>query len=468
MLAAGGAHRRPAPARARARVLAHAGRAGADRRRVGARDAAWSARSCIPALAGLVVVAPDFVPVVLGEQWAAAVPVDPDPRLGRRPPGAPERQRRHPDGARPHVDDVPLLDRLHRRAHHRVRDRPALGHHRRRRRLRDLEHAGGADPDRASRRGCIGVSPWVFVRSVAGVAQAAAVHGGRRAGWRGMALVDAGVPRGARLVLCIVVGAIVFVPLCAWRVPEVRARGARALARFFRQARADPDSRRIMTKTAHPSVSVVVATHNRAERLAATARGPAGADPRPRPLRGHHRRRRLQRRHARPCSRRRSTAARCGSAASGRSRAAARHAARNRGWRMAEAPLIAFTDDDCVPTPGWLEALLADGRQPPRRDRPGADAARTRARSTRSTRTRRPMYLPGPTPHFETCNIVYPRALLEQVGGFDETYPAPGRRGLRPRLARQGRRRRRAVRARRRRPPRRPPAHARARRSRTR
>lgn len=30
-------------------------------------------------------------------------------------------------------------------------------------------------------------------------------------------------------------------------------------------------------------------------------------------------------------------------------------AARNRGWRTARAPVIAFTDDDTVPAPGWLE-----------------------------------------------------------------------------------------------------------------
>src|SRR5437899_3890548 len=29
-------------------------------------------------------------------------------------------------------------------------------------------------------------------------------------------------------------------------------------------------------------------------------------------------------------------------------------AARNVGWRTARAPIIAFTDDDCVPEPGWL------------------------------------------------------------------------------------------------------------------
>nr|MBA2608494.1 glycosyltransferase family 2 protein [Actinomycetota bacterium] len=28
---------------------------------------------------------------------------------------------------------------------------------------------------------------------------------------------------------------------------------------------------------------------------------------------------------------------------------------RNAGWRAAAAPLIAFTDDDCVADPGWLE-----------------------------------------------------------------------------------------------------------------
>ena len=34
-------------------------------------------------------------------------------------------------------------------------------------------------------------------------------------------------------------------------------------------------------------------------------------------------------------------------------------AARNLGWQSASAPLIAFTDDDCLPAAGWLNALLA-------------------------------------------------------------------------------------------------------------
>src|SRR5438270_6893074 len=34
-------------------------------------------------------------------------------------------------------------------------------------------------------------------------------------------------------------------------------------------------------------------------------------------------------------------------------------AGRNLGWRVARAPVVAFTDDDCWPQPTWLEAGLA-------------------------------------------------------------------------------------------------------------
>jgi glycosyltransferase involved in cell wall biosynthesis len=33
--------------------------------------------------------------------------------------------------------------------------------------------------------------------------------------------------------------------------------------------------------------------------------------------------------------------------------------ARNVGWRATSAPLVAFTDDDCLPQPQWLARLLA-------------------------------------------------------------------------------------------------------------
>src|SRR6478609_4994583 len=32
-------------------------------------------------------------------------------------------------------------------------------------------------------------------------------------------------------------------------------------------------------------------------------------------------------------------------------------AARNAGWRAATGSVVAFTDDDCVPSPGWAAAL---------------------------------------------------------------------------------------------------------------
>jgi O-antigen/teichoic acid export membrane protein len=66
----------------------------------------------------------------------------------------------------------------------------------------------------------IGVSPMIFFRAISGVFQAGA----------GMvavlvlvrpALVEAGVPTGARLALLVALGAIVYLPLCAWRAPEV-------------------------------------------------------------------------------------------------------------------------------------------------------------------------------------------------------------------------------------------------------
>ena len=55
--------------------------------------------------------------------------------------------------------------------------------------------------------------------------------------------------------------------------------------------------------------------------------------------------------------------------------------ARNAGWRAARHSLVAFTDDDCRPQPGWLDALAAasGGRlrhRPGRGARPGGPSGR--------------------------------------------------------------------------------------------
>ncbi|HEU0024534.1 MAG TPA: glycosyltransferase [Thermoleophilaceae bacterium] len=98
--------------------------------------------------------------------------------------------------------------------------------------------------------------------------------------------------------------------------------------------------------------------------------------------------------------------------------------ARNRGWRLAAAPLIAFTDDDCVPTPTWLETLVGAAAGHPRaivrgRTLPNPDEADAIGPFSKTVR------INGPSPHYETCNVAYPRSLLEEIGGFDESYPSP-------------------------------------------
>jgi hypothetical protein len=94
---------------------------------------------------------------------------------------------------------------------------------------------------------------------------------------------------------------------------------------------------------------------------------------------------------------------------------------RNTGWRATTAPLVAFTDDDCRPEPDWLERLLA--ASPPERDvilqgrtEPDPDEVRRLYGLAVSQR------IPGPSAWYETCNIAYPRALLERLDGFDAEF----------------------------------------------
>lgn len=96
-------------------------------------------------------------------------------------------------------------------------------------------------------------------------------------------------------------------------------------------------------------------------------------------------------------------------------------AARNSGWREAMAPLVAFTDDDCTPSPAWLEALVraSEGRddvvvEGPVRPPPEQEAELTPLSHAieRAAQDRL----------FATCNIAYSREVLERAGGFDESF----------------------------------------------
>ena len=95
-------------------------------------------------------------------------------------------------------------------------------------------------------------------------------------------------------------------------------------------------------------------------------------------------------------------------------------AARNTGWRAARAPLVAFTDDDCVAAPGWLAALTAVG----------SDCVQGRVEPHPDERDgigpfSRTLWVRDAGPFFQTANILYRRDLLERLGGFDEAYPFP-------------------------------------------
>jgi GT2 family glycosyltransferase len=92
--------------------------------------------------------------------------------------------------------------------------------------------------------------------------------------------------------------------------------------------------------------------------------------------------------------------------------------ARDAGWRASNAGVVAFTDDDCVPQPGWLEAglralrfdpgVIVQGRTEPipwELDRRGPFSRTVEIREL--------------DPNFQCCNVFYPREVLERVDGFD-------------------------------------------------
>jgi glycosyltransferase involved in cell wall biosynthesis len=91
--------------------------------------------------------------------------------------------------------------------------------------------------------------------------------------------------------------------------------------------------------------------------------------------------------------------------------------ARNVVAAHSSAPIQAFTDDDCVPSPTWLAALVA--AMAPATDivqgrtRPGPPGARRRGVWDHT------VVVDQATPFFETCNIAYRRTAFDAVGGFD-------------------------------------------------
>ena len=98
---------------------------------------------------------------------------------------------------------------------------------------------------------------------------------------------------------------------------------------------------------------------------------------------------------------------------------------RNIGWRVARAPLIAFVDDDCRPEPTWLEELLAGAAEHPGAIVQGSTSPDPYEIQVRASPHVRSLLVVPPYEYAPTCNIAYPRDLLELVDGFDEAaFPA--------------------------------------------
>jgi O-antigen/teichoic acid export membrane protein len=173
----------------------------------------------LPSLGGLVVVAPDFVPVVLGQQWEHAVPVvqvlawvgiiqavqalNYDVLMAR-------------GRARTMFLFSIVLTTCHLAAFGIGLNWGVVGV--------AVSYAVSTtlvEPVQtilAAR--CLGVSPMVFVRALSGVFQATVGMCAAVVALR-LALVDAGVSESLRLLICTCVGGVVFVPLVLWRVPEL-------------------------------------------------------------------------------------------------------------------------------------------------------------------------------------------------------------------------------------------------------
>jgi len=95
--------------------------------------------------------------------------------------------------------------------------------------------------------------------------------------------------------------------------------------------------------------------------------------------------------------------------------------ARNLGASLARAPILAFTDSDCRPDPGWLAAGLM----------PFADPAVALVSGPCVPKPGQPLrltthmhFIYEEHPCFATMNVFYRRAVFEALGGFDASLSA--------------------------------------------
>lgn len=93
---------------------------------------------------------------------------------------------------------------------------------------------------------------------------------------------------------------------------------------------------------------------------------------------------------------------------------------RNLGWRAARGKSVAFTDDDCRVELDWLEWLVDTGRRNPGAVVQGATRPDPYEHEILKAPHVRTLLIDPPGPYAQTCNIAYPRDLLQRLEGFDE------------------------------------------------
>lgn len=90
------------------------------------------------------------------------------------------------------------------------------------------------------------------------------------------------------------------------------------------------------------------------------------------------------------------------------------------GWRIAASELIAFVDDDCRAEPDWLGRLVEAAAASPGAIVQGATEPEPNDLHHFLEPHFSALRIEPPSREAQTCNILYPRALLDRVGGFDQ------------------------------------------------